>query len=50
MLVRKLGVGIEPERELSRDVRLPTPDLATAEARVTDLVAAQDRFDAANAV
>jgi HD-like signal output (HDOD) protein len=48
VLVRKLGVGIEPERELSREVRLPTPDLATAEARVTDLVAAQDRFDAAN--
>jgi HD superfamily phosphohydrolase YqeK len=50
VLVRKLGVGIEPERELSREVRLPTPDLATAEARVTDLVAAQDRFDAANSI
>jgi HD-like signal output (HDOD) protein len=49
VLVRKLGVGIEPERELSRDVPLPTPDLATAEARVADLVAAQDRFDEANA-
>ena len=49
VLVRKLGVGIEPDRELSREVRLPTPDLATAEARVADLVAAQDRFDEANA-
>jgi len=49
VLVRKLGVGIEPDRELSREVRLPTPNLATAEARVADLVAAQDRFDEANA-
>jgi hypothetical protein len=49
VLVRKLGVGIEPERELAHGVPLPTADLATAAARVADLVAAQDRVDAAAA-
>jgi HD-like signal output (HDOD) protein len=46
VVVRSLGVGIEPVRELPAGLTLPTLDLAAATARVTDLVAAQDRFDA----
>lgn len=49
VLVRRLGVGIEPERDLPRSTPIPAPDLAAAQARVADLVAAQDRFDAASA-
>jgi HD-like signal output (HDOD) protein len=49
VLVRRAGVGIEPERELPRRLPPPTPNLAFAASRVTDLVAAQDRFDAASA-
>jgi HD-like signal output (HDOD) protein len=49
VLVRRLDVGIEPARELPRRVLLPGLDLEAAGGRVADLVAAQDRFDAANA-
>ncbi len=48
VLVRRAGVGIEPERELPRHVLPPGFDLEAAAERVADLVAAQDRFDAAN--
>jgi HD-like signal output (HDOD) protein len=48
VLVRRLGVGIEPDRELPRQPLLPGLDLEAAAERVADLVAAQDRFDAAN--
>lgn len=49
VLVRRLGVGIEPARELPRRALLPGFDLEAAAERVADLAAAQDRFDAANA-
>jgi HD-like signal output (HDOD) protein len=45
VLVRSLGIGIEPERELP--VGVATVDLAAARATVVEVVAAQDRFDAA---
>lgn len=46
VLVRRLGVGIEPVRELSHGVPLPF-DVEHAEARIADLCAAQDRSDSA---
>lgn len=49
VLVRRLGVGIEPARELPQRAVLSGLDLDAAAERVADLVAAQDRFDAANA-
>jgi hypothetical protein len=47
VLVRELGIGIEPARVLPAGLPLPTADLAVARGVVAEVVAAQDAADAA---